>query len=107
MFDQLLSVFLESPCEFCDRVVSRRNNYPQDALRDRNVPDRLCEYCFARLLSDRLTQSDRQKLFQDLSIFAWGKYDGQIKRAIALMKYSRQPEISKILGTLLGTSVVR
>lgn len=94
MFDQLLSVFLEFPCVFCDRPVNFQPNY--------RLPERLCKYCGDRLLSHQLVKSDRQKLYKDLSAFAWGKYDGALKRAIAQMKYDRQPEIAKILGTLLG-----
>jgi ComF family protein len=86
MLKQLLSVFLESRCEFCRRPTS----------------DILCEYCGQKLASNQLQQSDRLKLDQTQAIFAWGLYDGQLKRAIALMKYEKKPEIAKLLGTLLG-----
>ncbi|MGB5632074.1 MAG: ComF family protein [Waterburya sp.] len=86
MLKQLLSVFLESHCAFCDRTTF----------------DTLCEYCFSKLSSHQLSQSDRLKLHQDLAVFAWGKYDGQLKRAIALMKYNNKPEIADLLGNLLG-----
>ena len=102
MFKQLLSVFLESGCSFCDRSTA-------------NI---LCEYCFQKLSSHQLSQSDRRKLIsrgcgdfstksnqgvnQKQFIFAWGKYDGQLKRAIAQMKYNNQPEIGEVLGKLLG-----
>lgn len=102
MFKQLLSVFLESDCAFCDRTTNNT----------------LCEYCFQKLASHQLSQSDRQKFNsrgdrnfsarsnQDINptkfVFAWGKYDGQLKRAIAQMKYKRQPEIGTLLGKLLG-----
>jgi ComF family protein len=86
MFKQLLSVFLESRCEFCQRTTS----------------DVLCEYCWQKLSSHQLKKSDRLKLDQTQAIFAWGMYDGQLKRAIALMKYQRRPEIAGVLGTLLG-----
>ncbi len=86
MFKQLLSVFLESRCEFCQRTTSHI----------------LCEYCWQKLSSHQLSKSDRLKLDQTQNIFAWGRYDGQLKRAIALMKYQRKPEIADVLGTLLG-----
>lgn len=86
MLKQLLSVFLESRCEFCQRSTS----------------DILCEYCWQKLSSHQLRQSDRLKLDQTQAIFSWGLYDGQLKRAIALMKYEGKPEIARILGTLLG-----
>lgn len=86
MFKQLLSVFLESHCAFCQRTTS-------------NI---LCEFCDQKLSSHQLSKSDRLKLYQAQSTFAWGIYDGQLKRAIALMKYDQKPEIGSVLGTLLG-----
>ena len=86
MLKQLLSVFLESHCEFCRRTTA----------------DVLCEYCSARLASHQLSKSDRLNLYQSQSVFAWGRYDGQLKRAIAQMKYQHQPEIGNLLGTQLG-----
>ena len=83
---QLLCVFLESRCEFCRRTTT----------------DTLCEYCFARLASHQLSKSDRLNLYQLKSVYAWGRYDGQLKRAIAQMKYQNQPEIGNLLGTELG-----
>ena len=86
MLKQLLSVFLESPCAFCDRTTGST----------------LCEYCYQRLSSDQLSKCDRLKLEREKSLLAWGKYDGQLKRAIANMKYTNQPEIGDLLGKLLG-----
>ena len=86
MLKQLLSVFLESHCQFCRRTTS----------------DVLCEYCSARLASHQLSKSDRLSLYESKSVFAWGRYDGQLKRAIALMKYQNQPEIGNLFGTQLG-----
>lgn len=95
MFKQLLSVFLEFPCQFCDRP---RSNSPKSNNRSHS----LCEYCWQRLSGHQLTKSDRLKLYQAQSILAWGRYDGQLKRAIALMKYQQKPEIGSLLGELLG-----
>jgi ComF family protein len=86
MFKQLLSVFLESRCEFCQRTTS----------------DVLCKYCWQKLSSHQLAKSDRLQLNRTQAVFAWGKYDGQLKRAITLMKYQGKPEIGNVLGTLLG-----
>ncbi|MEL6930173.1 MAG: ComF family protein [Cyanobacteria bacterium J06600_6] len=86
MLNQLLSVFLESPCAFCDRSTA---NY-------------LCEYCQPSLSSHQLMRENRLELYQAQSTFAWGKYDGQLKRAIARMKYEQKPQIAEMLGTLLG-----
>ena len=87
MFKHLLSVFLESQCAFCQRSTSS---------------DVLCQYCFQKLSSYQLSNEDRHQLYQAQSTFAWGKYDGLLKRAIAQMKYNRKPEIGNELGTLLG-----
>ena len=84
MLKQILSVFLESRCLFCSRPTS----------------ESLCQYCQQKLLSHRL--NDRNSSWNDLSLFAWGKYEGQLKRAIALMKYQNQPDIGRLLGKLLG-----
>jgi ComF family protein len=86
MFKQLLSVFLESRCEFCQRTTYNS----------------LCEYCWQKLSSHQLSKSDRLQLNRTQAVFAWGRYDGQLKRAIALMKYQGKPEIGSVLGTLLG-----
>ncbi|MEL6502206.1 MAG: ComF family protein, partial [Cyanobacteria bacterium J06623_1] len=86
MFKQLLSVFLESRCQFCDRPTA----------------ESLCESCYQKLSSYQLSKSDRQKLDRSQSVYAWSRYDGQLKRAIALMKYQNQPEIGSLLGTELG-----
>ncbi|HEY9770550.1 MAG TPA: ComF family protein [Coleofasciculaceae cyanobacterium] len=102
MLKQLLCVFLESRCLFCDRAAEaepHRIAYPEG---NRATANTLCQYCSKKLASHQLTKSDRFNLQRDLSIFAWGKYDGQLKRAIALMKYDRQPEIGTVLGRLLG-----
>lgn len=86
MLKQLLSVFLQSRCEFCQRT----------------TPVTLCEYCQQKLLSHQLLKSNRLQLNGNLPVFAWGKYDGQLKRAIALMKYNNKPELGRLLGELLG-----
>lgn len=86
MLKQLLSVFLQSRCAFCQRT----------------TPATLCEYCQQKLLSHQLPKGDRSKLDRNLPVFAWGKYDGQLKRAIALMKYDNKPELGRVLGELLG-----
>ncbi len=86
MLKQLLSVFLQSRCPCCQR----------------NTCELLCDYCLQRLTSLEFPASDRHYWQGDLPVFAWGKYDGQLKRAIALMKYDQQPDIGKILGQLLG-----
>ena len=44
-----------------------------------------------------------QALWQgDLPVFAWGKYQGELKRAIATLKYNNNPEIGVLLGKWLA-----
>lgn len=86
MLKQLLSVFLQSRCPGCQRTTYKL----------------LCDYCLQRLNSYELSPDTRQSWQGELPIFAWGQYDGQLKRAIALMKYHQQPDLGKILGQLLG-----
>ena len=94
MFEQLLSIFLESRCPFCDRVA-----YPQDNCTTHNT---ICEYCFNKLSSHQFEKQDRRSWWGEIPVFAWGRYEGQLKRAIALMKYHNHPEIGIILGQLLA-----
>ena len=114
MLKQLLSVFLQSRCAFCQRT----------------TPATLCEYCQQKLLSHQLPKSVAKhspyrgksslddvplgyaernlgcrpvrKAYRNMPVFAWGKYEGQLKRAIALMKYDNKPELGRVLGELLG-----
>lgn len=87
MLKQLLSVFLEFRCPLCQRTAATT----------------ICEYCLRKLSSHQFKPKDRYRQSNHtLPIFAWGKYEGQLKRAIALMKYDLQPEIGIVLGELLG-----
>ena len=81
----LLNSFLESNCPLCERSSS----------------EVLCDYCMRQL--DRCSIPDPSSLWQKpLPVFAWGKYGGVLKRAIATMKYDNHPQIASILGELLG-----
>jgi ComF family protein len=84
---QLFSLFLEQPCLLCDR----------------SAKDLICIYCQRKLTDEQLNRP--QELWQgDLPVFAWGKYDGQLKRAIAALKYHNQPELGILLGRWLGNA---
>ena len=81
----LLNFFLESNCALCKRSSS----------------EVLCQYCMRQL--DKCLISNPNDLWQKpLPVFAWGRYGGILKRAIAAMKYDNHPEIGSILGELLG-----
>lgn len=86
MLKQLFSVFLQSPCLLCDRPSATY----------------VCQYCLQGLSKYQFSNEYRLRLQRNLSVFAWGKYDGQLKRAIACLKYNNKPEIGTLLGQLLG-----
>ena len=86
MLPQLLSVFLQSGCRFCTRTSS----------------EHICQYCLAKLSECQLKERDRRHWWGEMPVFAWGRYEGQLKRAIALMKYNNHPELGIILGELLA-----
>ena len=86
MLRQLLSVFLEFRCPFCNRTSS------QD----------ICQYCLVKLAQCQFHPRDRRSWWGEMPVFAWGRYEGQLKRAIALMKYHNHPEIGIVLGELLA-----
>ena len=86
MIEQLLSVFLESKCPFCSRTTS----------------DYICQYCSSKLSSHQFQSKNHFHWWGDLPLFAWGRYEGQLKNAIALMKYNNHPELGIVLGRLLA-----
>lgn len=86
MLSQLLSVFLQSRCPFCARTSN----------------ESICQYCSAKLLSCQLKERDRRHWWGEMPVFAWGRYEGQLKKAIALMKYNNCPEIGVTLGQWLA-----
>lgn len=81
----LSSLLIAPACPLCDR------SSPQFFCRD--CDRQLCACAFDRPAADWRG---------DLPIFAWGKYEGTLKRAIAQLKYSGQPQIAQPLGFWLG-----
>ncbi len=85
MWKSFLSLWLKFPCPLCQRTAE----------------DVVCRYCQKKLESCRLKNS--QALWKgDLPVFAWGKYEGELKRAIATLKYNNNPEIGVLLGKWLA-----
>ncbi|MBD2090112.1 ComF family protein [Microcoleus sp. FACHB-1515] len=74
---------------------------PTCPLCDRPSPRFFCRDCDRQL---HACQFDRPAAdWQgDLPIFAWGKYEGTLKRSIAALKYNGQPQIAQPLGLWLG-----
>lgn len=81
--------WLESPCPLCQR----------------STADTFCLDCDRQLQRGRL--SDPTAQWQQhppdvLPLFAWGKYGGTLKRALACLKYDHQPAVARPLGKWLG-----
>ena len=88
MFKGLLSLFLKSNCPLCQR--------PAEST--------ICLDCERRLNACELTNP--LKFWQEeLPLFVWGHYDGQLKRAIAAFKYENHPELGEFFGYNLGVAV--
>lgn len=67
----------------------------------RSTAEALCKDCQQRLQCLRLPEP--QQFWQPpLPIFAWGVYEGALKRAIATLKYERQPQLAQPLGDWLA-----
>lgn len=81
----VLDLFLRPNCLLCDRPSS----------------DELCDACQRRLLETRL-RNPHQHWRGDLPLFAWGTYDGSLKRAIATLKYNDRPQLARPLGQWMG-----
>ncbi len=76
---------LQSTCPICGRSASQ--TLCLDCIRQLKT----CEY-----------QRPAQDWQGTLPLFAWGSYEGSLKRAIAVLKYQHQPEIGELLGTWLA-----
>lgn len=84
--NQWLSGFLKSPCPLCQRFADRE----------------FCLDCQRQLENCRLSASGQQ-WSGELPWFAWGQYQGSLKRAIATLKYeSKSIQIARPLGFWLG-----
>ncbi|MBW4476858.1 MAG: ComF family protein [Tolypothrix brevis GSE-NOS-MK-07-07A] len=81
----LLSLFLQSNCPLCQRQTS----------------EEFCQYCLKQLHSCHLANPN-SRWQESIPVFAWGKYGGSLKRAIAVMKYENHPQIARPLGQWLG-----
>ncbi|AKG23180.1 ComF family protein [Calothrix sp. 336/3] len=85
--EKLLKLFLNSPCPLCQRPTKQE----------------ICENCIKQLYKCQLSHPNNL-WHGSLPLFAWGKYGGILKRAIATMKYDNHPEIGYALGRYLGES---
>jgi ComF family protein len=85
LIKNFFNFFLQSNCPICQRTTSNE----------------LCPNCTKQLQKCQL--NDTCILWkQPIPIYAWGAYNGILKRAIAVMKYENHPEIARLLGQYLG-----
>lgn len=87
LIDRTLNLFLKPNCPLCDRAAT----------------DTFCKYCYRQLQECQL--SDPARYWQgDLSLFAWGKYEGSVKRSMAKLKYDGHRSIGHLYGEWLAAS---
>lgn len=85
MIQNFFNLFLKSNCPICQRATSSE----------------LCSNCTKQLY---FCQINDARVFwkPPVRVFAWGAYSGILKRAIAVMKYEKHPEVGRLLGQWLG-----
>jgi ComF family protein len=85
--NRALNLFLKPNCPLCDRSAQAV----------------FCEYCQRQIQDCQLGQPDRY--WQgDLPLFAWGKYEGSVKRSIGKLKYDGHRSIGDLYGEWLAAS---
>lgn len=83
--DLCTNLWLEAACPLCTRSTAQV----------------LCLDCQRRLQTSALP--DPEQLWQPpLPVFAWGHYDGALKRAIAALKYNNHPQLARPFGEWLA-----
>jgi ComF family protein len=84
---QALNLFLKPNCPLCDRAAT----------------DTFCKYCHRQMQECQLL--DAARYWQgDLPLFAWGKYEGAVKRSIGKLKYDGHRSIGNLYGEWLAAS---
>ncbi|MBW4598439.1 MAG: ComF family protein [Calothrix sp. FI2-JRJ7] len=85
MIQNFFNLFLKSNCPICQRLTSSE----------------LCSNCTKQL--QKCQVNDASVFWKPpVRVFAWGAYGGILKRAIAVMKYEKHPEVGRLLGQWLG-----
>lgn len=85
MLKNFLSLFLKSNCPLCQR--------PADEY--------VCDYC-QRQLQNYNSTNPTEFWHGDLPVFVWGVYEGQLKRAIAALKYDGHRPLGELMGFWLA-----
>lgn len=69
----------------------------------RTAENTICKYCQRKLASYQ-SSNPQASWTGNLPVFAWGKYDGELSRGIAKLKYDNYPELGVLFGSWLGKS---
>ncbi len=85
MLKFILDLFLKPNCPVCGTVAENG----------------LCYYCQQKLACCQLTDNFLW-LEEGFFLFSWGKYDGHLRRCIALLKYNGKKELGELFGQWLG-----
>jgi len=85
MLNYFLSLFLKDNCPLCQRTAENT----------------ICSYCQQKLHLCQLN-SPPEFTSDNFLIFAWGKYEGNLKRAIASLKYDGNQNLGQLMGQWLG-----
>jgi ComF family protein len=84
-FRSVLSLLFQPDCPLCERPAQKV----------------ICADCERQLESQRFRNP--QRFWQgELPVFVWGRYQGQLKRAIASLKYHNHPDLAQTFGYALG-----
>lgn len=85
MWQLIRSLLFQTPCPLCQKPSQ----------------DQFCRDCTGQILSHRFPPKFRQ--WQgELPRFVWGQYEGQLRRALTVMKFEQQPAIGLWLGEQLA-----
>ena len=82
---QFLNLFFEVACPLCNRL----------------TPETSCSYCWTKLQQFKLPTMQALEKSPMLTL-SWGEYSGDLRRAIALLKYENHPALGYLLGKALG-----
>lgn len=112
----LVDLALQSPCPLCQRraiavfcldCTRQLQHYRIDPLIDQTVINPWLNnglVCQEEGESPISAASRGLVSWPALSLFAWGFYQGALKRSLTTLKYNHQPQIAQPLGEWLGQS---
>lgn len=114
--DALVSVFFPAGCRICDRLLTGASRVPicQECLNSfEAVPERKCEICGQPLPALTVTEDEglvcracQEKTYAFERARSYGMYDGELVRAILLLKFERIEPLGRWFAERL-TAVAR